>query len=193
MGKSAKVASLGMITVVAAGLLVGGGAAAQAAPAPTVTGKALITYAKDCSNMATMIQPVSPAAYQGTRLGFPVTSLAGRAMTLGGSLSVTSASTSVSLTNPNISIGPKTAKTGAFRITVVDPSGKPKTFPLFAISRFTAKSVNAKTKQWTGVLQAPAKPPAIAAEVSGLLSLMCGHEVKPGDTVGSIAVTVTSS
>jgi hypothetical protein len=56
-------------------------------------------------------------------------------------------------------------------------------------------AVNAKTYQWSGVLQAPLRGTAQvpAQAVAQLLGTMCGAPVNPGDNLGSITVTVKSS
>jgi hypothetical protein len=99
----------------------------------------------------------------------------------------------MTFTDPQIAIAGTNA--GNFVVTLTAGSAVTTKVPLIHIANFKKVSVNAKTRQWTGVLQAPLKGTKAvdAASIASLLSGMCRADIFPGDTLGSITVTAKSS
>ena len=192
MGIGKRAAAAAVATIMGASLLLAGSSTATAAPAPSLSGKALFTWNAKCPSMAQSLKPVAPATSAAGRLALPVTTASGKEIKLGGSLELYIAGALQSvLTDFTIQI----AGTNAGKFLVTAPDSTTPTIALFHIAKFKKVAVNAKTSQWSGVLQAPLRGTAQvpAQAVAQLLGAMCGSPVYPGDNLGSIAVTVKSS
>lgn len=192
MGIGKRAAAAAVATILGASLLLAGSSTATAAPAPSVSGKALLTWNAKCPSMAQSLKPVAPATSAAGRLVLPVITASGKEIKLGGSSEVYIAGALQSvLTDFTIQI----AGTNAGKFLVTAPASTTPTIALFHIAKFKKVAVNAKTHQWSGVLQAPLRGTAQvpAQAVAQLLGAMCGAPVNPGDNLGSITVTVKSS
>jgi hypothetical protein len=192
MGIGKRAAAAAVATIMGASLLLAGSSTATAAPAPSVSGKALLTWNAKCPSMAQSLKPVAPATSAAGRLALPVTTASGKEIKLGGSIELYIAGALQSvLTDFTIQI----AGTNAGKFLVTAPASTTPTIALFHIAKFKKVAVNAKTHQWSGVLQAPLRGTAQvpAQAVAQLLGAMCGAPVNPGDNLGSITVTVKSS
>jgi hypothetical protein len=157
-----------------------------------VSGKALLGWNAKCPSMSQSLKPVAPATSAAGRLVLPVTTATGKEIKLGGSLELyTAGALQTVLTDFTIRI----AGTNAGKFLVTAPASTTPTIALFHIAKFKKVAVNAKTRQWSGVLQAPLRGTAQvpAQAVAQLLGAMCGAPVNPGDNLGSISVTVKSS
>jgi hypothetical protein len=196
MGIGMKAAAAAAATIMGASALLAGGSTATAAPAPSVSGNASFTWGQKCASMSQSLRPVLPA--KPTRGGavLPVTAATGKQITLGGAFRwYASGPTTppMTFTDPQIAIAGTNA--GNFVVTLTAGSAVTTKVPLIHIANFKKVSVNAKTRQWTGVLQAPLKGTKAvdAASIASLLSGMCRADIFPGDTLGSITVTAKSS
>ena len=192
MGIGTKAAAAASATIMGASLLLAGSSTATAAPAPSVSGKAVLAWNAKCPFMSQALKPVAPATSAAGRLVLPVTTATGKEIKLGGSLELyTAGALQTVLTDFTIQI----AGTNAGKFLVTAPASTTPTIPLFHIAQFKKVAVNAKTRQWSGVLQAPLRGTAQvpAQAVAQLLGAMCGAPVNPGDNLGSISVTVKSS
>ena len=192
MGIGKRAAAAAVATILGASLLLAGSSTATAAPAPSVSGKALLAWNTKCPSMAQSLKPVAPATSAAGRLVLPVITASGKEIKLGGSLDFYAGdSLRAVLTDFTIQI----AGTNAGKFLVTAPASTTPTIALFHIAKFKKVAVNAKTHQWSGVLQAPLRGTAQvpAQAVAQLLGVMCGAPVNPGDNLGSIAVTVKSS
>jgi hypothetical protein len=194
MGIGKRAAAAAVATIMGASLLLAGSSTATAAPAPSVSGKALLAWNTKCPSMAQSLKPVAPATSAAGRLVLPVITASGKEIKLGGSLDFYAGdSLQAVLTDFTIQI----AGTNAGKFLVAAPTSTPSIPPLalFNIAKFKKVAVNAKTHQWSGVLQAPLRGTAQvpAQAVAQLLGVMCGAPVNPGDNLGSITVTVKSS
>ena len=192
MGIGKRATAAAVATILGASLLLAGSSTATAAPAPSVSGKALLTWNAKCPSMAQSLKPVAPATSAAGRLVLPVITASGKEIKLGGSSEVYIAGAPQSvLTDFTIQI----AGTNAGKFLVTAPASTTPTIALFHIAKFKKVAVNAKTHQWSGVLQAPLRGTAQvpAQAVAQLLGAMCGAPVNPGDNLGSITVTVKSS
>jgi len=144
--------------------------------------------------MSKSLKPVAPAGNKRGKFSFPVLSASGKEIALGGAIQATITGSTVLLVDPKISIGG--VRAGNFIISGPGSTpGQVETIALIHIASFTKVAVNAKTREWTGILQAPVKdtPTAPATAVAQLLSQLCGAEISPGTTLGSIKVTVKTS
>jgi hypothetical protein len=195
MGIGTKAAAAAVATIMGASALLAGGSTATAAPAPSVSGKAVLTWSAKCPSMTQSLRPVVPA--KSTRGGavLPVTAATGKQITLGGAFQFYTPGIDTPqalVADPQISFAGTNA--GNFLMTLTAGS-QVNRLALIHIADFKKVSVNAKTRQWTGVLQAPLKGTINipAASIASLLSGMCRADIFPGDTLGSITVTAKSS
>ena len=194
MGIGKRAAAAAVATIMGASALLAGGSTATAAPAPSVSGKALLSWGTKCPSMSTSLKAVAPAANYGARLGLPVTSATGREIRLGGAIQASvNGQAGAVFQDPKISIAGTNA--GRFIVSAPGGTGALVTAAIFNIANFRKVAKDAKTREWSGVLQAPIKdtPVAPAMAIAQLLSGLCGAQIAPGDTVGSITVTVKSS
>jgi hypothetical protein len=192
MGIGTKAAAAAVATIMGASALLAGTSTATAAPAPSVSGKAVLAWNAKCPSMSQSLKPVRPASNQGGRLSLPVTAATGRQISLGGALQLfNSGAFYGNFVDPAIPI----AGTNAANFVVTWPDQQQLTnFPLFHVADFK-KAGKAKTREWTGILQAPIAEfnTVPATFVADLLGRMCGAPIVPGDTLGTIKVTVKSS
>jgi hypothetical protein len=195
MGIGTKAAAAAVATIMGSSALLAGSSTATAAPAPSVSGKAVLTWNAKCPSMSQSLKPVVPA--KGTRGGavMPVTAATGKQITLGGAFQFYTPGIDTPqalFAEPQISFAGTNA--GNFLMTLTAGS-QVNRLALIHIADFKKVSVNAKTRQWTGVLQAPLKGTINipAASIASLLSGMCRADIFPGDTLGSITVTAKSS
>ncbi len=195
MGIGMKAAAAGVATIMGASLLLAGGSTATAAPAASVSGKAVLTWSAKCPSMTQSLRPVVPA--KGTRGGavLPVTAATGKQITLGGAFQFYTPGIDTPqalFADPQISFAGTNAGNVLMTLTAGSQVNR---LALIHIADFKKVSVNAKTRQWTGVLQAPLKGTINipAASIASLLSGMCRADIFPGDTLGSITVTAKSS
>jgi hypothetical protein len=195
MGIDMKAAAAVVATIMGASALLAGSSTATAAPAPSVSGKAVLTWNAKCPSMSQSLKPVVPA--KGTRGGavMPVTAATGKQITLGGAFQFYTPGIDTPqalFAEPQISFAGTNAGNLLMTLTAGSQVNR---LALIHIADFKKVSVNAKTRQWTGVLQAPLKGTINipAASIASLLSGMCRADIFPGDTLGSITVTAKSS
>jgi hypothetical protein len=195
MGIGTKAAAAAVATIMGSSALLAGSSTATAAPAPSVSGKAVLTWNAKCPSMSQSLKPVVPA--KGTRGGavMPVTAATGKQITLGGAFQFYTPGIDTPqalFAEPQISFAGTNAGNLLMTLTAGSQVNR---LALIHIADFKKVSVNAKTRQWTGVLQAPLKGTINipAASIASLLSGMCRADIFPGDTLGSITVTAKSS